>query len=155
MYNQSIIEKNLLAEVTVSYKKKQPMSELPKVKSSNDAVDYLRSVWNQDTIDYSEDFVVLLLNRGNRILGWARISTGGIAGTVCDPKVIFTLALLVGASAVVLSHNHPSGNTTPSTQDVTLTRKIKEGGRALDIQVLDHLIITSEGHYSFTDNGNL
>ncbi len=83
------------------------------------------------------------------------VSTGGISGTVADPKLIFVAALKAGASGMIVSHNHPSGNLTPSQADMELTRKLKEGGKLLEIQLLDHIIMTSESYYSFADEGLL
>ena len=94
-----------------------------------------------------------LMNRANRALGIAQVSHGGISGTVADPKVIFQHALKANASSVILLHNHPSGNTQPSEADIHLTKKLVEGGKLLDIAVLDHLIVTIDGYYSFADEG--
>lgn len=102
-----------------------------------------------------EEFWVLLLNRGMRLMETRKVSSGGIHGTVADPKVIFRHALEKGASCMVVAHNHPSGQLRPSEEDIRLTRKLVEGGRMLDILVQDHLIITAEGFYSFADNGQL
>jgi DNA repair protein RadC len=100
-----------------------------------------------------EEFWMLALDRGLRILDRFRISTGGMHGTVADPKVIFKEALDRRASAIILCHNHPSGQLRPSEEDIRLTRKLAEGGRLIEIAVQDHLIITSSGYYSFADNG--
>lgn len=81
------------------------------------------------------------------------VSSAGVAGTVADPKVIFAAALKASASSIILAHNHPSGQLKPSSADIALTNKIKRGGEFLDIQVLDHLILSSEGYYSFADEG--
>ena len=83
----------------------------------------------------------------------ADISLGGTAGTIADPKIIFAAAIKSNACGIILLHNHPSGNLKPSQQDLDLTRKIKAGGQILDIGVMDHLIITSEGYFSFVDEG--
>ncbi|MBL7870526.1 MAG: JAB domain-containing protein, partial [Cyclobacteriaceae bacterium] len=96
---------------------------------------------------------VMLTNRANKVLGIFEVSTGGISGTVADPKLIFAAAIKAAASGIILSHNHPSGNLQPSQADIDLTRKIKEAGRFLEIQLLDHIIITTEGYYSFADEG--
>ena len=95
----------------------------------------------------------MLLNRANRVLGLIDISLGGTAGTIADPKVIFAAAIKSNACGIILVHNHPSGNLKPSQQDLDLTRKIKAGGQLLDIVVMDHMIITSEGFFSFADEG--
>ena len=102
-----------------------------------------------------EEFWLVLLDRGNRLLDRCRISQGGMHGTVADPKIIFKAALDKRASSVILCHNHPSGQLRPSEEDIRLTRKLTEGGRLLDISVHDHLILTSSGYYSFADNGML
>jgi DNA repair protein RadC len=122
------------------------------VHSSKDAYEAIKS---QFTDLNHEEFWVLLLNRANKITSKQLISKGGQAGTVADPKIIFNTALQNHASSVILAHNHPSGNLKPSQADIDLTRKLKSAGTFLDIPVLDHLIITDTGFFSFTDEGML
>jgi DNA repair protein RadC len=98
---------------------------------------------------------VILLNRANQVLGIYEVSTGGVSGTVADPKLIFAAAIKSSSSGLIFSHSHPSGNLQPSQADIALTRKIKEGGEILEISVLDHIILTSEGYFSFADEGLL
>ncbi len=93
------------------------------------------------------------MNRANKVLGLFEVSKGGISGTVADPKIIFTAALKGGASGIIVAHNHPSGNLTASQSDIDLTRKLKEAGKFLEIQLLDHVIVTTEGYFSFADEG--
>lgn len=100
-----------------------------------------------------EEFHVLFLNRANIVQSVQLISKGGIAGTVADGKLIFKAALDQKASGIILSHNHPSGNLNPSEADIKLTKKLREFGNLVDIQVLDHLIITDNGYFSCADNG--
>jgi DNA repair protein RadC len=102
-----------------------------------------------------EEFWVILLNRANRIIRKQQISQGGVAGTVADPKIIFKAALEELACGIILAHNHPSGNLTASQQDIDLTKKLKEAGKMLEIQVLDHLIFAGAKYYSFADEGAL
>lgn len=102
-----------------------------------------------------EEFWILLLSRSCKIIAKELISKGGLSGTVADPKIIFSIALQHQASSIILAHNHPSGNLKPSQQDIDLTRKIHQAGKILDIGVLDHLIITDGGFYSFADEGLL
>jgi DNA repair protein RadC len=102
-----------------------------------------------------EEFLILLMNRNNQIMGWERISSGGVAGTVVDPKIIFKRALDKKASSIILAHNHPSGNLKPSAQDIKLTKSLVASGSLLDLPVLDHLIITESGFFSFADEGML
>ncbi len=99
-----------------------------------------------------EEFWILLMNRANKIIGKHQISQGGVSGTVADPKRIFQLALENLASGIILCHNHPSGNIQPSSQDISLTNKIGEGAKILEINLLDHIIIGEENYYSFADN---
>jgi DNA repair protein RadC len=100
-----------------------------------------------------EEFHMLLLNRSNSVIRKEFVSRGGVAGTVVDPKIIFKIALEHLASSIILCHNHPSGNLKPSAEDIALTRKIKEAGAFLEIPVLDHIIFSDSGYFSFADEG--
>lgn len=102
-----------------------------------------------------EEFWVLYLNKGNRLIEKERISAGGIAGTVVDVKIILKNAIQKLSSSLALVHNHPSGNLQPSDMDISLTRKLSEAAKLMDIVVLDHLIIGDKNYYSFADNGTL
>jgi len=143
---------SVISEISVLYKNPVKYREMKQISSSGDAVNLLRSVWS-DQMQYREEFVILLLNRANRVLGFTLISKGGTSGTVVDTKMIFQIALKANASGLILSHNHPSGNTAPSEADISLTRKVISGGKLLEISVLDHIILTDESQYSFADNG--
>ena len=145
--------KNLLPEFKISLKKKGSFEEMFPIHSSEDAAALCRKCFEADLIDWREEFIVIALNRANKVLGFYKISSGGIAGTVADPKVIFQFALLSNACRLVLSHNHPSGNLQPSPGDREITNKLVKGGAVLDIQILDHIIVTSEGYTSFCDEG--
>lgn len=152
---QKMENSNLLAEMKISYRSKDPVTRFTKIGGSKDAADYLRSIWDVDLIEYQEEFICLFINNANGVIGWQKISCGGMTGTVADPKVIFSAALLAGATKVILSHNHPSGNLEPSYEDIDLTKRLVEGGRILDVTVLDHIIITRNGYYSLSDEGVL
>lgn len=104
-----------------------------------------------------EEFWIILLNRANHVISSQKISQGGVAGTVVDAKMVFRPALTAMASGVILAHNHPSGNMRPSQADLDLTRKLRQAGQALDVTVLDHLIIgdTDGKYYSFADEGHM
>jgi DNA repair protein RadC len=102
-----------------------------------------------------EEFWILLLNRNNRLMSRHRISSGGVSGTVVDPKIIFNIALKELASGIVLCHNHPSGNLNPSREDKDITQKMIQGGKLLDIHIIDHIIVAYKEYYSFRDNGLL
>ena len=103
----------------------------------------------------TEEFWVVYMNRSNKVINKERISTGGVAGTVVDIKVLFKKALENLASSIILVHNHPSGTLSPSKMDVEITRKIKESGDLMDVVLLDHVIIAETGYYSFTEDGIL
>jgi len=142
-----------VSEIEVSYRPKFKASERPQITCSKDLHNILYENWDMNKIEFVEQFKVILLNRGNKVIGIHEVSTGGMAGTVADPKVIFSVALKCAAASIILSHNHPSGNLKPSQADINLTRKIKDGGSLLDISVLDHMILTADGYYSFADEG--
>ena len=144
---------NQVSEIDLIYRSKVKASERPQIKTSKDAADLLRHLWSEDKIDFVEQFKVLFLNRANKVLGIFGVSTGGVTGTVADPKLIFVAALKSNACGIIISHNHPSGNLKPSKPDEDLTQKIKQAGLFLDIKLLDHIIVTSEGYYSFADEG--
>lgn len=144
-----------LAEVELVYKSKVKPSERPKIVTSNDAFKILKQVWDADKIELVEEFKVLFLNRGNKVLGVFDASSGGITGTVADPRIILAAAVKSNAVNMVLAHNHPSGELNPSKADQQLTVKIKQAALYLDIQVLDHIILSSETYYSFADEGIL
>ncbi len=141
------------AEITLSYKGKVKPSERIKLATSQNTADLLRTIFDADLLEWREEMILLCLNRMNKVIGYYKVSSGGVAGTVCDPKIIFTVALNCGATSIILSHNHPSGNLKPSQADIDMTKRIKAGGKILDIEVLDHVIITAEGYYSFADEG--
>lgn len=143
----------MVSEVELVYRTKIKPSQRPKITDGRSSYDLLIHNWNHDKIELLEEFKLLLLNRGNRVLGLVDISVGGSSGTIADPKIIFTAALKGKASAVILAHNHPGGNIRPSRQDEAITHQLKEGGKLLDIIVMDHVIVSSEGYFSFADEG--
>lgn len=123
-----------------------------KVTTSKEIAQYLRSILK----DHSHEvFAVLFLNQANKIKSFKIMSRGGITGTVVDPRIILKQALDENATAIILSHNHPSGNLKPSRADLELTHKIKTAASFFDIKVMDHIIVSDEGHYSFADSGML
>jgi DNA repair protein RadC len=133
-------------------RKESQFIQKPKITCSQDAYEVIKP----ELLDLSfEVFWVLLLNRANQVIKKSQISTGGISGTVADPKIIFKTALESSCSAIILVHNHPSGNLKPSAADIHLTKKLKEAGSLLEIPVLDHLIFSDNGYYSFADEGIL
>ncbi len=141
-----------IAEIKVSYTPtKQPS---PRIDSSSTAHNYMRMLFPEETIALQEQFVILYLNRANLVIGAYHAFTGGITGTVADIRIIMGVALKAMACGMVISHIHPSGSLKPSSADKHLTEKIKEAGKLMDINLLDHIILSPEGtFYSFADEG--
>ncbi|RZJ83104.1 MAG: DNA repair protein [Chryseobacterium sp.] len=142
-----------LAEIEISYKPKFKPVERPQIDSASKAYKLLLNNWDLNKIELVEEFKIILLNRRNRVLGIVNISQGGMSGTIADPKIIFAVALKACASGIILSHSHPSGETSPSEADIRLTRKLTEAGKLLDLQIIDHIIVCNDGYYSFMDEG--
>jgi len=142
-----------VSEIEISYRPAFKLSERPKVTSSNIAYGILDQNWDHNKMELLEEFKVLFLNRQNRVLGVLNVAQGGFSEVMIDPKVIFSAALKACASGIILSHNHPSSELSPSEADIRLTRKMLEGGKLLGIEVHDHLILSSYGYYSFRDEG--
>ncbi len=143
-----------IANLELKAKKTPSNFEKVKIISSNDAFKVIKQFYFDD-IDIFESFFILCLNRNNQTIAYAKISQGGLAGTVVDIKLIAKYAIDCLASGVILAHNHPSGDLKPSNEDLAITKRIKEGLKILDISVLDHLILTSQGYLSFGDEGIL
>lgn len=144
-----------ISEIKVSYKPK--LIDGPKITSSNSAYEHLKTFYPKNTISLQEHFVILYLNRANNILGGYHGFTGGITGTIADIRIILGVALKSMACSIILSHNHPSRNLMPSIDDKELTNKIKEAGKLMDINLLDHIIVSPQegSFYSFADEGLL
>lgn len=119
-----------------------------KISSSKDVYEIMRSVLTDLP---HEEFWVLLLNRANLVIKKELISRGGVAGTVVDTKIVFKTAIENYASSIIICHNHPSGNLKPSEADIRITKNIKEAGKLMEIQLLDHLILAESGFFSFAD----
>jgi DNA repair protein RadC len=145
--------KQLLPEFEINLKVKGKKSELKTITSSSDAAEVCRMCFDDGKINWVEEFIVVGLSRANNVQGFYKVSSGGVTGTVADPRVIFQFALLSNATSIILAHNHPSGNLNPSEVDISLTKKIQEAGKLLDIHLLDHIILTDEGHTSLLESG--
>lgn len=143
-----------VSEVKLSYKISAKRSEMPIITETNKAKQLMSGLFDQDQIEYRESFCVAFLNRRHRVLGVSRLFDGGVSSCAVDQKVIFQHALLANASAIILAHNHPSGDLTPSNEDRKLTDNICQCGNILGIKVLDHIIVAPDsGSYSFSENG--
>jgi DNA repair protein RadC len=128
------------------------VQEVPQIRSSRDVADIFQPILS-DLLH--EEFWILFLNRSNKVITQMKLSQGGISGTVTDVRIVMKKAIECLASGIIVCHNHPSGNLNPSESDSKITQKIKEAGGLMDIQLLDHLIISDKDYYSFADNGVL
>ena len=137
------------SEIQVSYYPKQVVGT--KITCSGDAYSVLKDFYPNETIGLQERFVVAYLNRANEVIGVYEASVGSMTSTIVDIRIILSVALKVAATNLILSHNHPSGNLKPSTADELLTTKIRKASYFLDIQLIDHIIISNNGYYSFAD----
>lgn len=142
-----------ICEVTLIYRNKVKAKERPKITSTKSAYEILAEVWDKNRIELIEQFKIILLDTSNRCLGVSDIATGGVNWCAADSKIIFATALKAKATSLILSHNHPSGNLQPSNEDLKLTHKLVEGGKLLDIRVIDHLIVTNDDYFSMSENG--
>jgi len=145
-------EAQIVASAFEASRRRQALSALDaiQIRSSASVFEYFSSLLSDLP---HEEFHVMFLNRANRVIKSERISQGGVSGTVTDVRLILKTAIELLASGMIISHNHPSGNTSPSDSDIRITQKIKEAGALLDIQLLDHIIVTGRDYYSFADNG--
>lgn len=147
---------NLVSEVQLTYKSKVKNSDRKHVRNSQTSCEIFKSIENYNkNLDMFECFYAMYLNRANKVLSVMLISEGGTSGTVVDIKKVLAPAILQNASGIIVSHNHPSGSLLVSEQDRMITLKLRDSAKLMDINLLDHIIITSEKYYSFADEGIL
>ena len=147
----TVLEKNI-PEMKISFNPSEKKFS-GKVTKPDEVAEFVRNVIGRDEINVREHAVVLYLNRMNRIMGYYHLSTGGVSGTVIDPKLIFSIAVKSLSSAIIVAHNHPSGNTSPSAADKEVTSRLKQAGRLLEVDLLDHIIVTPTEYFSFSNEG--
>ena len=145
----------MLAELEVSYKSKRTREQRIPIRCSQDVDRFLRTIWNEKTLELVEEFYVICLNGSHEAIGWVKVSTGGLNSTSIDPRIIFGVALQTASTAIIVAHNHPSGSLEPSRQDKEVTKMLKDAGKILNIKVLDHIILTKDSSYSFEEHGML
>lgn len=145
-----------VCDVKLTYNTKVKSSERAVVRDSNSTYSLLMDhIYDSETIQYREYMKLILLNRAHKVLGIVHISEGGLDSTSADIRIIMQAAILGNASAMILSHNHPSGNKQPSNQDDVLTDKVNKAAKLFNIRLLDHIIVTDSGYYSYSDEGRL
>jgi DNA repair protein RadC len=135
-------------EIKAIYTANSITHECDSIISSSVAADFIKKAYEEGTIEYYESCYVLFLNRKNKPLGFSKIADGGIAGCTVDVKRVFQMALLANSSAIMIFHNHPSGNLNPSDADFDITKRLIKAGEVMDISLLDHIIVTSNSHLS-------
>lgn len=141
-------------KITISAKICKPEDYSPiLISSSRVAYEILQDVFDQDEMCLCENFYVLVMNQRNELIGVMHHSKGGITGTVVDVKLLMSSIILLGAQGLILAHNHPSGNLKASEADLSITRKIKQAAELLELKVMDHVIVSHNGYYSFADDG--
>mgnify|MGYP002865357685 FL=1 len=151
--NQMKIYKSNLPQITLKLKKGEELN--CQIKTSRDAADLFRKIWDADSFDIYETVICIFLNRQNNTIGWFKVSQGGLTGSVVDNRIILATALNCLASGIIMAHNHPSNCLNPSEADIKITKKLKEAGNIMDIELLDHIILTEKGHYSMADSGDI
>nr|WP_199077116.1 JAB domain-containing protein [Pedobacter sp. ASV19] len=150
--NASLI---IVDEIQLTYSSSTPYNQRPEVTNSKQAADILRSCWDHHKLELQEQFRILLLSSANRLLGSYECSSGSTIQTLADPRLIFVCALKANAQKIILAHNHPSGTVEPSPSDQVLTQKLKSGADLLNLKIIDHIILTRDTFYSFSDEGLL
>lgn len=151
------VSNTIVSEVELIYKTNIKPSERIKIEDSKKVYEVLKTVYDYNKIEHKESFYAMYLNRANKILAVILISEGGTSACLVDVKLIFQAALKLNASGIILSHNHPSGQLQPSSADIQITNKVKEAAKLLEMQVIEHIIVTPEDdkYYSFADNGQI
>lgn len=149
-----------LAELKVSYRRSRKVNTqqetLPFVVADRvRAEDYFRRVWNPDTIDYLEEVYLACVDTRLQPLGWVKLATGGFDSVPIDPRVVFGIALQTASAGILLAHNHPSGDLSPSLKDLETTARLKAAGETLGVKLHDHLILGRDGAVSLAERGHL
>jgi len=144
---------NIVAEVGLTYKTTVPVDGMPKITSPGEAYELLKPLFDKDTIQLQEQFIIVLLDQHKRCLGYSTISKGGANSTIVEPKFIFQAAILANADGVLLLHNHSGSELRASTADIRLTKRLDEAGKLLSINIVDHLILSSTGYISMKTKG--
>jgi DNA repair protein RadC len=138
-----------IPELKIHYSRKYDERFAIQIKSANEASEILRKIYPSGELEIQEQFIMLYLNRNNKVIGYYRHSKGGITGTAIDVRLVMAVAIQTGAVGIIMSHNHPSGNAEPSNLDITITKAVKNAAEYFDIALFDHVIITKDSFFSF------
>ncbi|MEQ8526079.1 JAB domain-containing protein [Gracilimonas sp.] len=142
-----------VAEVSLKYSSQKSYDEMPIITSPEEAAQFLRSIWDTDTIELREEFYIVLLSNTKQVLGYSKISTGTMTGTLVQPITVFQTAILGNANSILVCHNHPSGNLKASGADIQLSKRLRDAGKLLGIEVVDHIVLTKESFTSIKECG--
>lgn len=142
-------------KIKLSFKKKVAPDKLFHIVSIIDAYEAFKQVFNADTFNWTEEMIMLCLNQANKVVGFYKVSSGGRTSTIIDNRIIFSVAINCAATKIIIAHNHPSGNLKPSAADLKVTEKLKQACEIMEISLIDHLIVSEEGFYSFATEGLL
>lgn len=147
--------KSYLPKIELKYKRGE--TKKVTIESSGDVFEIAKELFNTDTVEINEEVIILYLNRANTTLGWIRHTSGGSVSSIIDVKLILVAAINCNAQAIIMLHNHPSGNLTPSAQDISMAIKLKNASTLIDVSLLDSIIVTGELNkfYSLADNGDM
>ena len=143
---------NTVSEIEIKYTPAIKKQDRVKITNSQKAYNTFLNNWNHNTVELYEEFKVMLLNKANEVIGISTIAKGGMSSCLVDLKLLFALTLKSASPVIILAHNHPSGNLKPSDADKRIYEKVKKASEYLDIQILDNMIITKDGYYSFIDS---
>ena len=154
-YVHTEIQTETIAEIQISYHPKLEPSERTAITCSRDAYILLASLWDKGRLELQECFMALYLNNSQGVIGYHTHTVGSTSSVVVEKRILMAIALKANACGMILAHNHPSGRLRPSEADLDLTKQMKEGGKFFNVNILDHLIISSQGYYSFADEGVL
>lgn len=150
--NEVVLSESL-PQCKISFSFEADPEKLPTITSAVSAHQYLLSVWDLDSINYKEEFYVLLLNNSKKCMGWSKISSGGRTATIVEPAMVFQVAMLANASSIIVAHNHPSGVLSASIADISVTKKLLDIGNLLNIILEDHIIVGQSEYLSFLEEG--
>jgi len=147
--------KPLIDEIEISYRPSSQTRLSKPIKSSSDAYEYLKGLYDPNLICAREEFIILYLNTAGQVLGFIKAFTGGVSSVSCDLRIILAVALKSLSSGIIISHNHPSGTLKASTADINLTKRVNNAAKLLDLKLLDHLILSDRSYLSLADQNLL
>lgn len=142
-----------VAEVSLKYFNQKSYDEMPTITDPEEAAEFLRGIFDPDTIELREEFYVVLLSNTKQVLGYSKIAIGTMTGALVQPSTVFQVAILGNANSILLGHNHPSGNLKASSSDIQLSKRLRDAGKLLGIEIVDHIILTKESYTSIKELG--